>query len=120
MGEGGGACVLITGPRQPSRRAACVKRGGGEGAGKVVEQQLGALGNPCSSFSSPSLLCIRRGFDKNFTPGNAIHLLTLFEVTSVLINQGFGSGFVFNRTIGSGSVILIRIRIQEGKNDPQK
>ena len=44
------------------------------GAGKVVEQQLGALGNPCSSFSSPSsLLCIRRGFDKNFTPGNAIH-----------------------------------------------
>jgi hypothetical protein len=49
--------------------------GGGEGAGRVVEQQLGALGNPCSSFSSPSsLLCIRRGFDKNFTPGNAIQL----------------------------------------------
>ena len=48
--------------------------GGGEGAGKVVEQQLGALGNPCSSFSPPSsLLCIRQGFDKNFTPGNAIH-----------------------------------------------
>ena len=72
---GGGTCVLITGPRQPSRRAACVKGGGGEGAGKVVEQQLGALGNPCSSFSSPSsLLCIRRGFDKNFTPGNAIQV----------------------------------------------
>jgi hypothetical protein len=71
---GGGARVLITGPRQPSRRAACV-RGGGEGAGKVVEQQLGALGNPCSSFSSPSsLLCIRRGFDKNFTLGNAIQV----------------------------------------------
>ncbi len=50
-----------------------MKRGGGEGAGKVVEQQPGALGNPCSSFSSPSsLLCIRRGFDKNFTAGGAI------------------------------------------------
>ena len=49
--------------------------GGGKGAGKVAEQQLGALGNPCSSFSSPSsLLCIRRGFDKNFTLGDAIHL----------------------------------------------
>ncbi len=50
----------------------------GEGgrAGKVVEQQLGALGNPCSSFSPPSsLLCIRRGFDKSFTLGNAIHKL---------------------------------------------
>ncbi len=48
----------------------------GEGAGKVVEQQLGALGNPCSSFSSPSpLLFIRRGFDKNFTSGGAIHLV---------------------------------------------
>ncbi len=29
-------------------------------------------------------------------------------------------GSVFNRTIGSGSVIWIRIRIQEDKNDPQK
>jgi len=47
--------------------------GEGGGAGKVVEQQLGALGNPCSSFSPPSpLLCVRRGFDKNFTLGNAI------------------------------------------------
>ena len=46
----------------------------GEGEGEVVEQQTRALGNPCSSFSSPSsLLCIRRGFDKNFTLGNAIH-----------------------------------------------
>ena len=50
--------------------------GEGEGEGKVVEQQIGALGNPCSSFSPPSsLLCIRRGFDKNFTPGNAIQVL---------------------------------------------
>ncbi len=50
--------------------------GGGEGAGKVVEQQLGALGNPCSSFSSPSsLLCIRRGFDKNLILGDAIQFL---------------------------------------------
>ena len=64
MGGGGGR-VLITGPRQPSRRAACVGGGEEKGAGKVVEQQTGALGNPCSSFSSPSpLLCIRRGFDK--------------------------------------------------------
>jgi hypothetical protein len=47
--------------------------GEGEGEGKVVEQQIGALGNPCSSFSSSSpLLCIRRGFDKNFTLGSAI------------------------------------------------
>ena len=72
---GGGACVLIMGPRQPSRRAACV-RGEGEGAGKVVEQQLG---NPCSSFSSPSpLLCIRRGFDKNLTLGNAIQYVKIY------------------------------------------
>ncbi len=47
--------------------------GEGEGEGKVVEQQIGALGNPCSSFSSSSLLlCIQRGFDKNFTLGSAI------------------------------------------------
>ncbi len=46
--------------------------GEGEGEEKVVEQQMGALGNPCSSFSSSShLLCIRRGFDKNFTLGSA-------------------------------------------------
>ncbi len=46
---------------------------GGEGEGEVVEQQTGALGNPRSSFSSSSpLLCIRRGFDKNFTLGNAV------------------------------------------------
>ena len=46
------------------------------GEGKVVEQQIGALGNPCSSFSSSSpWLCIRRGFDKNFTLGSAIHIL---------------------------------------------
>ncbi len=39
--------------------------GEGEGEGEVVEQQIGALGNPCSPFSSSSsLLCIRRGFDK--------------------------------------------------------
>jgi hypothetical protein len=36
--------------------------------------------------------------------------------------SGSGSGSVFNRVCGSGSVfgIRIRIRIQEGKNDPQK
>ena len=54
--------------------ARCVWRGEGGGEGKVVEQQIGALGNPCSSFSSSSpLLCIRRGFDKNFTLGSAVH-----------------------------------------------
>ncbi len=48
--------------------------GEGEGEGKVVEQQTGALGNPCSSFSSSSSsLCIRWGFDKIFTLGNAVH-----------------------------------------------
>ncbi len=56
--------------------ARCVCGGRGEGEGKVVEQQIGALGNPCSPFSSSfSLLCIRRGFDKNPTLGSAVHLL---------------------------------------------
>ncbi len=50
-----------------------MRGGAGEGEGKVVEQQKGALGNPCSSFSSFSLLlCTRRGFDKNFTLGSAV------------------------------------------------
>ena len=41
--------------------------GEGEGEGEVVEQQIRALGNPYSSFSSSSsLLCIRRGFDEKF------------------------------------------------------
>ncbi len=69
---GGGACVLITQPQAiPQARGVC--GGGGEGEGEVVEQQTGALGNPRSSFSSSSsLLCIRRGFDKNFTLGSAV------------------------------------------------
>ena len=47
--------------------------GEGEGEGKGVEQQIGALGNPCSPFSSSSsLLCIRQ-FDKNPILGSAIH-----------------------------------------------
>jgi hypothetical protein len=46
--------------------AQCVG-GEGEWEGEVVEQQIRALGNPYSSFSSPSpLLCIRRGFAKKF------------------------------------------------------
>jgi hypothetical protein len=54
--------------------------GEGEGEGKVVEQQTGALGNPRSSFSSSSSsLCIRRGFDKIFTLGNAVQLLYRME-----------------------------------------
>jgi hypothetical protein len=49
--------------------------GEGEGEGKVVEQHTGALGNPRSSFSSSSSsLCIRRGFDKNFTLGSAVQV----------------------------------------------
>jgi hypothetical protein len=53
----------------------CAGGGEGEGEGKVVEQQTGALGNPCSSFSSSSSSqCIRRGFDKNFTLGGAVQI----------------------------------------------
>jgi hypothetical protein len=41
--------------------------GGGGGEGEVVEQQIRALGNPHSPFSSSSFsLCIRRGFDNKF------------------------------------------------------
>jgi hypothetical protein len=48
--------------------------GEGAGEGKAVEQQIGAPGNPCSPFSSSfSLLCIRRGFDKNPILGSAVH-----------------------------------------------
>ena len=55
--------------------------GEGEGEGKVVEQQTGALGNPRSSFSSSSSsLCIRRGFDKIFTLGNAVHQESIFHI----------------------------------------
>jgi hypothetical protein len=32
--------------------ARCVCGGRGKGEGEVVEQQIGALGNPCSPFSS--------------------------------------------------------------------
>ena len=53
--------------------------GEGEGEGKVVEQQIGALGNPCSPFSSSfSLLCIQRGFDKNPTLGSVVHKQTRY------------------------------------------
>ncbi len=53
-----------------------------------------------------------------------LHLL-LFSLKSgfrIRIRIRIRIGSVFNRTIGfgSGSVIWIRIRIQEGKNDPQK
>ncbi len=55
--------------------------GEGEGEGKVVEQQIGALGNPCSPFSSSfSLLCIRRGFDKNPILGSAVHATVPLKV----------------------------------------
>ncbi len=63
--------------------------GEGEGEGKVVEQQIGALGNPCSPFSSSSsLLCIRRGFDKNPILGSAIqgqsHEMNLLLMTCMV------------------------------------
>jgi hypothetical protein len=47
----------------------------GGGKGKVVEQQTGALGNPCFPFSSSfSSLCVRRRFDMIFTLGAAVHV----------------------------------------------
>jgi hypothetical protein len=62
--EGGGACPDNAAPGNAAG-AQCVG-GKGEG-GEVGEQQIRALGNPCSSFSSSSSsLCIRRGFDKKF------------------------------------------------------
>ncbi len=69
---GGGGCPDNAALGHPAG-ALCVCGGEGEGEGKVVEQQTGALGNPCSSFSSSSpSLCVRRGFDKNFTLGSAV------------------------------------------------
>ena len=74
---GGGACPDNAAPGNP---AGARRVWGGEGEGKVVEQQTGALGNPRSSFSSSSSsLCIRRGFDKTFTLGNAVHLSYFFN-----------------------------------------
>jgi hypothetical protein len=59
------------------------------GRGKVVEQQIGALGNPCSPFSSSfPLLCIRRGFDKNPIVGSAVH--TVFRMCAVFITNYLG------------------------------
>jgi hypothetical protein len=61
----GGGYVLITQP-QAMQQARSARGGRGEG-GEVVEQQIRALGNPCSSFSSSSSsLCIRQGFDNKF------------------------------------------------------
>jgi hypothetical protein len=58
---------------------------------------VGALGNPCSSFSSPSsLLCIRRGFDKNFTPGDAIHHLYFCHSVKYGIKSSNDRGLRFN------------------------
>ena len=69
---GGGMCPDNAAPGNPAG-ARRVWGGKGEGEGKVVEQQTGALGNPRSSFSlSSSSLCIRWGFDKIFTLGNAV------------------------------------------------
>jgi hypothetical protein len=60
----GGGHVLITQP-QATQQALGVGGGRGRGGGEAGEQQIRALGNPYSSFSSSSSsLCIRRGFDK--------------------------------------------------------
>jgi hypothetical protein len=69
---GGGACPDNAAPGNAAG-AQCV---GGKGdGGEVGEQQIRALGNPCSSFSSSSsLLCIRRGFDKNSALGSAVQV----------------------------------------------
>ncbi len=77
---GGGRCVLITQSQAIQQaRGACVGGGGGEGKG--VEQQIGAPGNPCSPFSSFfSLLCIRRGFDKNPILGSAVQMEFSFHL----------------------------------------
>ncbi len=66
MKKGGGMCPDNAAPGKAAG-AQCVWGGEGEGEGEVVEQQIRALGNPCSSFSSSSSsLCIRRGFDNKF------------------------------------------------------
>jgi hypothetical protein len=48
--------------------------------------------------------------------------LVAMKFEQVMFKSGFRIriGFGFNRASGSGSVFGIRIRIQEGKNDPQK
>ena len=66
----GGACPDNAAPGNAAGAQCVGKRGEG---GEVGEQQIRALGNSCSSFSSSSsLLCIRWGFDKIFTLGNAV------------------------------------------------
>jgi hypothetical protein len=67
-----------------------------------------------------------------FNEGTQIHNLIFSSGSGTVMNYGSGSDFtrvvdpdpgsgsVFNRVYGSGSVFGIRIRIQEGKNDPQK
>ncbi len=49
--KGGGMCSDNAAPGNPAG-ARCVCGGRGKGEGEVVEQQIGALGNPCSPFSS--------------------------------------------------------------------
>jgi hypothetical protein len=53
--------------------------------------------------------------DKNLLYSNTPHLPQFQKSAGA---QGCGSGFGFNRVFGSGSGF--GIRIQEGKNDPQK
>jgi hypothetical protein len=89
---GGGGCVLITQP-QAMRQVRSVW---GEKGGGVGEQQIRALGNPCSSFSSSSSsLCIRRRFDKNSTLGSAVH----FETSSKIAFKNLYIVFYFHAFI---------------------
>ncbi len=115
---GGGGCVLITQP-QAIQQARGVFGGGGEGEGeeKVVEQQTGALGNPRSSFSSySSLLCIRWGFDKIFTLGNAVQSPDRAPAGSTARPAAFSSCYSLHFTSSlslrmQGGLKLVHIRV---------
>jgi hypothetical protein len=80
-------------------------------------------------YPAPSL-CLMKGMialaphhDTVF-PAACIHLCLGLAAQARIhhLHQGCGSksGSGFNRVCGSGSGFGIRIRIQEGKNDPQK
>jgi hypothetical protein len=72
------------------------------------------------------LLKLKRSnpFSSGFGPDPTGHKMLVITFGQVgcgkirVVDPDPGSGF--NRVCGSGSVFGIRIRIQEGKNDPQK
>ncbi len=68
----GGMCPDNAAPGNAAG-AQCVRGGGRGRGGGGVEQQIRALGNLHSSFSSSSSsLCFRRGFDNNSALGSAV------------------------------------------------